>query len=457
MKKKWVWWFFGVLWLVLLGSSDGGAVIDDLTKLSQDPLAYCDPVTADWPLLPADTQQRFNAEYDQLYFAPWHRDAPLHTLDHVSWGFRKYGADPGYDRTGKRRPANWIRALLANAQLENYPQDGFPAILVKRADFRAFPTRDVHSSQPRPADGYAFDNLQISSEQEGTPILVTLVSRDGKWLLAETSAVLGWIPAESAARVDLEFIQQWESDKTVVFIIDDVPVRDEKGKFCFEAPLGAIFPKIDEEEDRVWIHIAVRDGQGKAIIRKAWVEKKTVEEKPILFTARQTARVAAALVGEPYRWGGIDGRRDCSSLIQDIFAPFGIWLPRNSREQAEDGGRFIDFKGLNPAEKEARVLREGIPWRTLLWMPGHIMLYIGALQGRPLIFHNFWSVKTRDAAGNPGQIIVGQASITTLRPGRERADLDLPRADYLHSLGGMTLLGELPFPTPDAGLLEALP
>ena len=130
-------------------------------------------------------------------------------------------------------------------------------------------------------------------------------------------------------------------------------------------------------------------------------------------------------------------------MTRDLFAPFGLWLPRNSGEQA-GAGKFISFKNLPDAEKEALIVRQGIPWRTLLWTPGHIMLYIGIHQGKPLIFHNFWSIKTRDAQGRRGRIIIGHAAVTTLHPGRELPDLDLPRADILHGLEGLVLLGTPP-------------
>ena len=112
-------------------------------------------------------------------------------------------------------------------------------------------------------------------------------------------------------------------------------------------------------------------------------------------------------------------------MIRDLFTPFGLWLPRNSKEQAE-AGRFISIRNLSPAEKEAQIIRQGMPWRTLLWTPGHIMLYIGVHQGQPLIFHNFWSIRTQDADGNKGKLIVGQAAVTTLHPGRELSGRDLP-------------------------------
>ncbi|MDD4997876.1 MAG: NlpC/P60 family protein, partial [Syntrophales bacterium] len=166
-------------------------------------------------------------------------------------------------------------------------------------------------------------------------------------------------------------------------------------------------------------------------------------EKPLTLTARNMARLARELVGEPYGWGGLAGNRDCSALVRDLFVPFGLWLPRNSSDQA-GAGKFIGFQNLAPAEKEALILRWGVPWRTLLWLPGHIMLYIGARDGKPLIFHNFWSVRARDAAGKRSKLIVGRAAITTLRPGGELFNLNVQGTDLLRGLGGMILVGESP-------------
>jgi hypothetical protein len=164
---------------------------------------------------------------------------------------------------------------------------------------------------------------------------------------------------------------------------------------------------------------------------------------PLPFTPRHVALLARELAGEPYGWGGLYGRRDCSALVRDIFTPFGLWLPRNSGDQAV-AWKFISLRNLSSAEKEALIVRQGAPWRTLLWTPGHIMLYIGVHNGKPLIFHNFWSIKTRDTDGKRGQIIIGRAAVTTLHPGGELPNLDSPRGGLLSSLEGMTLLGEPP-------------
>ena len=125
-----------LLFLLVWGGVAGGAVIRDLTDLSQDPLSYVDRNTADDPLLPAPEQARLNAESDLLYFAPWHRTEPRHTPELASWGFREYAGNPGYGKGGRPHPPDWIRKMAVNAHIDDYPQGIFPAVTVNRTDFR---------------------------------------------------------------------------------------------------------------------------------------------------------------------------------------------------------------------------------------------------------------------------------------------------------------------------------
>jgi hypothetical protein len=67
------------------------------------------------------------------------------------------------------------------------------------------------------------------------------------------------------------------------------------------------------------------------------------------------------------------------------------------------------------------------------------MLYLGTYRGEPWVFHSMWGVRTlRD--GKEGRHIVGSAVITTLRPGRDAANLDPRRGDLAERLLGMTFL-----------------
>ena len=435
---------FWALFQVLCWSGiAGGAVIRDLAELSQDPLTYLDPNTANAPLLPLPEQARLSAEFKLLYFAPWHRTEPHHPKEMASFGFRKYVGIPGYGKGGRSYPADWIGKTADNARVEDFGKKVFPAVTVNPVDFRILPTSEPHSRQPRNfGEAYPFDNFQESTAPVGMPVLVTLESRDRQWFLAETSHLLGWVRAADIAAVDPEFIRRWEEGRCVAVIRDKAPVTVGT-RTPFRAPMGAIFSMTGGDGAQAQIWTAARDAHGKAVLQKGAVPNDAVAELPISFTPGRVARLAREIAGEPYGWGGLYGRRDCSALVRDIFTPFGIWLPRNSGDQAI-AWKFISFRKLSPSKKEALILRRGVPWRTLLWTPGHIMLYIGSRNGKPLIFHNFWSVTTREPDGTRDKVIVGRAAVTTLYPGRELKKSGVSRNGLLDDLQGMTLIGEPP-------------
>ena len=85
-------------------------------------------------------------------------------------------------------------------------------------------------------------------------------------------------------------------------------------------------------------------------------------------------------------------------------------------------------------------MEKAIPYLTLLWRKGHVMLYIGVKNGQPLIFHNVWGVRTKDLRGCEGRKIIGQAVITTLHPGRELRNFDTEAGDLLTHIAGMSIL-----------------
>jgi len=187
----------------------------------------------------------------------------------------------------------------------------------------------------------------------------------------------------------------------------------------------------------VWT--AVPDSVRNAVLRQAMLPLDKAAVKPLPLTRRNIANAANRLLGEPYGWGGMYQNRDCSGMIKDLFAPFGIWLPRHSADQAKSGMASLDIAGLSDEEKEAVILEKGVPYLTLLWPKGHIMLYIGRQGSHPVVFSNMWGIRTRSLFRKEGRRIVGKAVITTLKPGRELRNAD-GDATHLSRIEKMTIL-----------------
>jgi NlpC/P60 family len=185
---------------------------------------------------------------------------------------------------------------------------------------------------------------------------------------------------------------------------------------------------------------AVADKNNHAVIKHGFVSLEASTIKPLKMTSLAAIKIANELIGEPYGWGGLYGNRDCSSMTRDFFAPFGIWLPRHSEDQVKEVGTYVNLYGLDPEQKEKVILQKGVPYLSLLWRKGHVMLYIGEQNGRALIFHNLWGIKTRGLTGKEGRKIIGQAVITTLRPGAELSCIDPEGGILLKAITAMNVL-----------------
>ena len=94
------------------------------------------------------------------------------------------------------------------------------------------------------------------------------------------------------------------------------------------------------------------------------------------------------------------------------------------------------------------ILGQAKPFLSLIWLPGHIGVYVGQYQGKPVMFHNMWGVRTRYGDGScDGRAVVGKAVVTTLRPCVERPDICAP-GSMLDRMQRVTVL-----PGGSAGLL----
>lgn len=415
--------------------------IKDERDLRQDHASYANHTVEEKFILPAETQAQMDEDQNIIYFSVWHQTQPFHALpDRVAFLFKKFTNNLGYGENKKKHSAAWLRKLQQNASLDNYPNALFYAITTRNTNLRMLPTQGPHLQRPDgDISGWPFDNLQISSVAANTPVFVCHLSADKSWALVETSFAFGWVPVEDYARVDDDFMKSWESGRYAVVIKDKTSIFDTEGHFRLRTSIGQIFPLVQETADNLEILIVAADKSTNAVIRHGLVSRQIVAPKPLPLNYPNAIKIANELIDEPYGWGGLYGNRDCSAMTRDFFAPFGIWLPRHSADQAKQVGTYIDLQGIDPEQKEKIILEKGIPYLSLLWRKGHIMLYIGEKDGQALIFHNVWGLRTIDLRGREGRKIIGKAVITTLSPGKELSSLD-QEGLLIKNIAGMNIL-----------------
>ena len=416
-------------------------MVEDLYHFPQNLQAYVDSRTGSQRLLASEEQESMNARFDRLYFGPWHTERVSVKPNDA---FAIFGG-----RKGASRPRGWAENLLPWTQeawdrlVENASRETFPSrldcgITVEATVLREAPTMSPRFGNPDKAgQGFPFDLFMYSSLPAGMPVLVIHTSADGAWVYVETALVSGWVPARDVALADAAFRDAFETGRYGVLVQDGISLRDAGGRTVCTGNLGTLLPLVSMGKKGATLLAPVRDMQGNAVLCSVTVPADVVVRKPLPLTADALAKIGNGTMGQVYGWGGAFGVRDCSLLLRDLFVPFGIWLPRNSAAQARSWA-FQDFSKLSPAEKEAMILERGKPFATLLWLPGHIALYVGEVEGKAAMFHTLWGIRTREGR-NEGRYIVGRTVVTSLAPGRELPQA-ADRTGLISRMKGMSIL-----------------
>jgi len=372
------------------------------------------------PVIDATMQQRYFSALKSHYFgmgvdenSPWNphhissllangaadtRDASINTYlnsNSLSWGsnFRVH-------------PASWKQDVRGNAQtsIDTAYQPSARGIALRETLVRVLPTDDPGYGDPRQAgQGYPFDNLQESSVRPGTPVYVLTDSRDKRWKYVVSPTVTGWVHSEDIAGVDPAFVSEWlalAGKNLGTFIKEPVSVHDND-QFWFTARPGTILPFRSQQSGQFMAAVPVADNDGQAEIR--WVSLKEGEfaAMPWKMTPANIATLITSMSGRPYGWGNYNFYNDCSAEMRSLMMPFGIFLPRNSAAQVNTTARVVDLSKDDINTRISYLRDHGKPFSTLIYITGHIMLYIGntEIDGKtvPMTYQNVWGLHTKAA------------------------------------------------------------
>ncbi|EAI3212405.1 hypothetical protein E3F16_06190, partial [Campylobacter jejuni] len=167
---------------------------------------------------------------------------------------------------------------------------------------------------------------------------------------------------------------------------------------------GAIYPYYKEDKNYFY---------GKIGSKKYKISKKDVSKFPLQFNDKNLKNQLSQVLNLPYGWGGYNFERDCSLLTRDIFSAFGLYLPRNSAAQKNSFNHF-DISTLSNSQKKDFLNRFGKAYLSLLYLPGHIMLYAGQITDNNIAIHNIWGLR-KDATQ---RLLISSSVITSLEIGK---------------------------------------
>lgn len=395
---------------------DTVSVVADELNIVQSPKYFADRLPyGERTLLDYSEQQKQYAAFKKRFTAAWNQKSPY--KGNLAY-FRSYvQAAPekrGFSENLHRWSDKNYYALAYNAQYEIFPSMAKNALIVKDTSLRLAPTDKPYFIDPKtPGQAYPFDMFQNSTLRAGSSAKVFHVSYDNAWYYVEAVNASGWVQKEHIAFTDAETEKLWKNADDYVAVVKDNTLV--KNSVVTEAVnLGSVFPLIAESSYGYTVAVPFRDFYGEVRVERCYVAKERAVKMPVPLKADTVAEFSEQLMGNLYGWGGMYNNRDCSSTLQDLFTPFGIWLPRNSAQQAKAGYRIM-LGDISDEEKEAIIRVQAIPFQTLIYLPGHIGLYLGQLDGKAVMLHNMWGVRIEEF----GRFVVGKTVITTLYPGDE--------------------------------------
>ena len=406
--------------------------IKDVKTISQNPADYKQNIK----LLDKNKQHIFNQRFNIRYFKPWNLKRISSTKKDATWAFL-YQDKKIFGQNYRIIQQKTIKDWIVNSNFKKFNSLKQNAITIRNTNLRVFPTNKPMFLDPNIAgEGFPFDYNQNSAIKINQPIFISHFSKDKAWVFVESNFTMGWISVNDIAFVDKVIINIFKKSKYYIATTDNFAIYT-KNAFKDYVKLGTIFPKSRNNK----YLIVNRYDNLNGYISTVKIKAKNIAKKPILFTPSNATKIASELINEPYGWGGLFNTRDCSSMTRDFFSVFGIYLERNSAGQILNG-KYISFKNKTNKQKKKLIIKSGKPFMSLIYLKGHVMLYIGAKDNEPLVFHDTWGIKTNEKNGKNGRHIIGKSVITSLEPGKELKKRYNPLNSLLNKAQGIIILDE---------------
>ncbi|MBI3602401.1 MAG: SH3 domain-containing protein [Candidatus Omnitrophica bacterium] len=294
-----------------------------------------------------------------------------------------------YTAQGIRDDESFLEKARNNMNLNGVVSGMAPryGLVIHEANQRFLPTQEGLYAQKGDID---FDELQNSALEVGTALAVVHQSLDGKWVYVLSALSDGWVATDHVGLGDIHQIKKFVESKDFVVVTSpqaDIFLDEKMRSFNGDARMGVKLPLVGQNEHQWIVQVPTQDKEGRLQLVKGYIPKAQAHEGYLSYTARMIYNQALDMLDKPYGWGDRDGRQDCSRFLQMVYATVGIQLPRDSKDQAQTGEVLASFNKKTTDKEKLQALQNASGALTILPMKGHIMLYLGMIDGIPYAIH----------------------------------------------------------------------
>ena len=347
-------------------------------------------------------------------------------------------AKPLWDEAGKPVPKATLDAIVGNRAMDAIPVDQATryGMTVERAALRAFPTTLRVFSSDDDAD---IDRFQESALFPGDPVAIAHASADKQWLFVVSPRYAAWVEAKSIAEGDKAAVLGYAQRAPYRVVTGAKPrtvfTREEPRLSELQLDMGVRMPLADVAPDKPvngqhpyasWIlDLPVRDAEGRLAFAPALLQKNADSAADYLpLTRANLIRQSFKFLGERYGWGHAYNGRDCSGFVSEIYRSMGVQLPRNTSDQAVSPVfARTHFEAGDSREKRMAAVK-ALEIGDLIYIPGHVMMYIGKIDGQPYVIHDTNGGSHLGADGQLHSMHLNGVSVTPLLPLRFGKDHD---------------------------------
>jgi len=338
---------------------------------------------------------------------------------------------PLFDAQGEALSGAAIDALVDSVNLAALPAEQRTryGLVTHRADLRTFPHRGRVFSSRGDTD---IDRFQESGLFPGEPVAIVHESLDRQWWFVVSAFYAAWIEKIHVAEGSAEEVFGYRRKSPYLVVTGatahTVFTPEQPAVSTLQLDMGTRVPLLAE-----WpadtpvngqhpytshvIELPVRDPDGSLRFTPALVPKREdVTRRYLPLTKAHLIEQGFKFLGERYGWGHSYNARDCSGFVSEVYRSFGIQLPRNTRDQALSPAlNRIAFSEVDDRAKRRQALRE-LQVGDLIYIPGHVMMVIGEIDGEPYLIHDTSGISYRAADGRRSRAKLNGVAVSPLTP-----------------------------------------
>jgi hypothetical protein len=325
---------------------------------------------------------------------------------------------PMYDYNGKQLTQGFYNSLTANTNISSIKDVNIIryGITVKKSSLRSFPT---DSGAYNSASNRTLDRFQETGCEPCEPVLILHESKDKKWFFVQIYNYRGWLKSDSIGVADKETVFKYTNPKDFLMVTGrSIPIQrvENSSELPKEFKMGTkLYLSVPDSDNpsSYRVKLPVRKADGSLDFTYSDISRDAdICVGYLPYTRYNLIAQAFKLQGTPYDWGDKYSGRDCSSFIMYIYKTFGINLPRNTDEQ-EASGNTIKFNPQDNIKNRLQAIDKLKPGAAL-YMPGHVMMYLGKSNGQYYVIHAFLGYSVKEGSANK-YYSTNQVSVTTLQ------------------------------------------